>query len=71
MLIRQYIPFALAVLAIVCAFAYEGGVPLVPVAIILVVGEILIAFQLEDHRLANFLANLTSAFRAHGHLHHK
>jgi len=60
MLIRQYIPLALAVLAIACAFAYNGGASMAPIVIILLGGETLIAFKLEDYKLVRAIASWIS-----------
>ena len=73
MLIRHFIPIALLFLVVACAIANLGGVPIAPIAIITVVGEFLIALQLEDNRLADFLAELVHAFKGDHHhtLHHR
>jgi hypothetical protein len=70
MRIRHYIPLAFAVLIVLAVAAQKTG--MVPPASVLgpgVVGAILILFQLEDHRLGRFFAELGHAVREAAHLH--
>ena len=71
MRIRYYIPLAIAVLILFALAAQKTGV--VPPLSILgpaFVGAVLILFQLEDHRLGKFFADLGHAFREAAQ-HHK
>ena len=71
MRIRYFIPIALGFLALLAVAAQKTGI--VPPASVLapaVVGEILLLFQLEDHKVGKFFADLGHAFREAAH-HHK
>jgi hypothetical protein len=72
MLIRHFIPVALLFLVLVCTLMNSVGVPVFPIALITLLGEFLVLIQLEDNKIANFIANLVDAFRHPGHhgLHH-
>jgi len=70
MRIRYFIPIALAVLVLFAMGAEKTGfVPVVPIVAITLAGAILILFQLEDHRVGRFLAELSHAFHEAAHLH--
>jgi len=71
MRIRYFIPVALAVLVLFAVGAAKTGfVPVVPIVAVTLAGEILILFQLEDHRVGKFFAELGHAFHDAAH-HHK
>ena len=71
MRIRYFIPVALAILVLFAVGAEKTGfVPVVPIVAITLAGSILILFQLEDHRVGKFFAELGHAFREAAH-HHK
>ena len=68
MRIRYFIPLGLAVVVTLTVAAQKTGfVPAAPIAAITLVGELLLLFQLEDHRLGRLFADLTSAFRQAAH----
>ena len=71
MRIRYFIPVALAILVLFAMGAEKTGfVPVAPIVAITLAGAILILFQLEDHRVGKFFAELGHAFREAAH-HHK
>ena len=71
MRIRYYVPLALAILILFAAAAEKSGiVPLAPIVTITLFGEILLLFQLEDHKVYKFFAGLTHAFLEAAHHHH-
>lgn len=71
MRIRYFIPLALAILVLFGLTAQKTGiVPPAPIVALTLVGEILLLFQLEDHRIGRFFAELGHAFRESAH-HHK
>lgn len=67
MLIRYFIPLAIAVITLLCLGATKVGVPAPPVGIITTVASVLLLLQLEDHKLGDFLSELLHAFK---HEHH-
>jgi len=50
MTIRRYFPISVGIFVLVCALAYLADVPVAPVAIIILVGETIIGFELENDR---------------------
>ena len=71
MRIRYFIPLAIAVLILFAVAAQKTGiVPPFSILAPALAGEILILFQLEDHRVGKFFAELGHAFREAAH-HHK
>jgi hypothetical protein len=71
MRIRYFIPLALAILILFAVAAQKTGiVPPAPIVALTLAGEILLLFQLEDHRVGKFFAELGHAFREAAH-HHK
>jgi len=58
MALRQYFPVSLAVFVSVYAFTRYFAIPFAPFAVILLAGETLLGFQVEDHRAARFLKSL-------------
>ena len=68
MRIRYFIPLALAILVLFALAAQKTGmVPPAPIVIIAMVGEILLLFQLEDHKVGKFFGELVHAFRDAAH----
>lgn len=68
MRIRYFIPLAIAILVVLTLAAQQTGfVPAAPIAAITLAGELLLLFQLEDHKAGRFFAELTSAFREAAH----
>ncbi len=67
MLIRHFIPLAVAVIVLLCVGANKVGVPVAPIAVITTVASFLLALQLEDHKLGDFLAELIQAFKSEHH----
>lgn len=67
MLIRHFIPLAVVVIALLSVGANELGVPPAPVTVITTVAAVLLALQLEDRKLGDFLSELIQAFK---HQHH-
>jgi len=55
MTLRQYFPLSLAVFALVITVATIFHVPILPFAAILLAGETLLGFQIEDHKAGRFL----------------
>lgn len=68
MLIRHFVPLAIAVIALLCAGADRVGVPAPPVAIITTFAAVLLLLQLEDHKIGDFIGELVRAFRAARHV---
>jgi hypothetical protein len=70
MLIRHFIPIALLVPAFLGFLADQTGfVPPAPIMTISGAGMLLLLFQLEDHRLGKFFAQLGHAFWEDAHHH--
>lgn len=60
MTIKQYFPISVAVFVAVVAVARHFTVPVLPFAAVLLTGETLLAFQLEDHKVARSLTALVT-----------
>ena len=66
MALRHYFPISVGVFVLVVAMARYFAMPVMPFAVIVLAGETLLGFQLEDHRVSNFLKEM---FRPPRHLH--
>jgi hypothetical protein len=66
MTLRNYIPISIGVFVLTMAIARYFAMPLLPFAVILLGGETLLGFALEEGRVPNFLREL---FRPPRHLH--
>ena len=64
MSIKQYFPLSVGIFILVVAGAHYLAVPVVPFALILLVAETLIGFQLEDHKVPHALKDLFGAFKS-------
>jgi hypothetical protein len=60
MTLKQYFPISVAVFMAVVVAVYFSPVPIpvMPIAIILLVGETLMGFQVEDHKVPKLLSAL-------------
>jgi hypothetical protein len=58
MTLKQYVPLSLAILLVVVAVAMFFHVPALPFVVILLGGETLLGFQVEDGKVPQFLARL-------------
>lgn len=67
MTLKQYFPISVGAFALVIAAAHYFAVPILPFAFILLFGETLIGFQLEDHRVPRFLHELFRAPKTGSH----
>jgi hypothetical protein len=67
MRLKQYFPISAAFFFVVVIAVSYSSVPVAPVAIILLAGETLLRFQLEDHRVPRALASLFKPAAKHGH----
>ena len=63
MALRQYFPLSIAIFILVYAATRYFSVPFGPFALILLAGETLLGFQVEDHKAARFVKTL---FRGSG-----
>lgn len=61
--IGHYVPVFAGVLALIYALAHVMAIPIAPVVIIVLVGEILILFQMDHHRIPRLLRALLRAVR--------
>lgn len=55
MTVKRYFPISAGIFVLVVALAYHFSVPIGPFAAILLVGETLLGFQLEDHKVPRTL----------------
>ena len=68
MRIRYFIPLAIAILILLAVAADQTGiVPAAPIVLVAFTGEMLLLFQLEDHKAGKFFAELANAFREAAH----
>lgn len=58
MALRQYFPISMAIFVLTYAATKYYAVPFAPFAVILLAGETLLGFQVEDHRAARFMREL-------------
>ena len=65
--LKQYIPISVAVFALLVAGAYALGIPVVPVAIIIVLAETALGFMAEEGRVARFTSGLVGAIKNKSH----
>ncbi len=65
MTLKRYFLFSVAVFLLVVGLAYHFSVPIGPFAAILLVGETLLGFQLEDHRVPKSLKQIFTAPKQH------
>ena len=65
MTLAKYFPVSVAVFAAVMAGVSYLGAPILPFALILLSGETLIGFQLEDHKVPRFLGQVFKAPKPH------
>jgi hypothetical protein len=61
MSLRLYVPLSVGVFVLVVAAAHYVSFPIMPFALILLFGETLFGFELEDHKIPRLLAAI---FRA-------
>jgi hypothetical protein len=54
--LRQYFPLSVGVFVMVVAAAHYLAWPVLPFALILLFGETLFGFELEDHRVPRFFS---------------
>lgn len=67
MTLKQYFPISLAVFIGVVYGAVYFEIPILPFALIVLVGETLLGFELEDHKIPRFLAAVFRAPRTRAH----
>lgn len=58
MALRQYFPLSVAIFVLMFALTRYFNVPFAPFALILLAGETLLGFQVEDHRAMRFVKAL-------------
>ena len=58
MRLKHYVPISIGFFAAVVAAAHYSPAPVLPLAAILLVGETLLGFQLEDHKVPRLLSKL-------------
>ena len=69
MVLKHYFPisvvvFVLVILTVRYFSAHFLAVPILPIALLLLAGETLIGFQVEDHRVSRLLGDLLRAFKS-------
>ncbi len=67
MTIKQFVPIAVAAVAGFCTLAHKTEVPVAPIGAIATAGAFLLATQLEDRRLGNFIGGVLRIFRPQHH----
>jgi hypothetical protein len=63
MVLRQYFPLSVGLFVLVILAAHFFKVPVLPFAVVLLVGETLLGFELEDHRVAKVAGDFLKALR--------
>ncbi len=67
MKLRHYFPISVGVFVLVVGTALYFSVPVAPFAAILLAGETLLGFQLEDHKVPKTLKQLFTPPKPHAH----
>jgi len=67
MTLKQYFPISVGVFVLAGALAHYFSVPFAPFAAILLAGETLLGFQLEDHKAGRAVKQLFTVGRPHAH----
>jgi hypothetical protein len=65
MALKTYVLISITFFALVIGGALYYSVPILPFAFILLAGETLLGFQLEDHKIPRFLAAVVRAPKQH------
>jgi hypothetical protein len=58
MRLKHYFPISVGFFALVVIAAHYSPAPVLPLAVILLVGETLLGVQLEHHKVPRFLASI-------------
>jgi hypothetical protein len=61
MSLKYYVPISVVMFVLVVCGAYFFSVPILPFALVLLAGETLLGFEVEDHKVPRFLSEV---FRA-------
>jgi uncharacterized protein (DUF58 family) len=64
MALRHYFPISVGVFVLVILAARYVSIPILPFALVLLVGETLIGLQLEDRKISRFLEDLRRAWKS-------
>ncbi|HEY1758871.1 MAG TPA: hypothetical protein VGG72_26090 [Bryobacteraceae bacterium] len=67
MQLKYYFPLSVAIFALTFLATHHFSVPFAPFAAILLAGETLLGFQMEDHKAARFLGALVKPSRTVRH----
>jgi len=63
MALRQYFPISVALFVLVILTAHHFAVPVMPFALVLLAGETLLGFELEDHKVAHVVGDFLKALK--------
>ena len=69
MSLKHYFELSVGVFLLAIATAYFFSVPVLPFAVLVLCGETLIGFQVEDHKVPRALKSLWIAAKPHDHSH--
>jgi hypothetical protein len=64
--IKYYFPISVAFFVMIAALARYFVVPIAPFALVLLVGETLLGFQLEDHKAGKLVGALLKPLKSSG-----
>lgn len=67
MSLKNYFAASVGVFVLFMVGAHYASVPVVPIAAILLVGETLLGFEVEDHKVGRALKQLFTSSRPHHH----
>jgi hypothetical protein len=65
MLLRQYFPISVGVFVLVSLTARYFAVPVLPFVVVLLAGETLLGFELEDHKVGRLVGGLLRSLKSH------
>ena len=63
MALRQYFPISVVLFIVVVLTARHFAIPVVPFAVVLLVGETLVGVQLEDNKVARLMGDFFRALK--------
>jgi len=65
MALKTYFPISIATLVLVVGAAFYYSVPILPFVLVLLAGETILGFELEDHKVPRFLSEVFKAPKEH------
>ena len=64
MTLKRYFPISVAAFILIIVGAYYTSLPVIPFIVLALIGETLLGFQCEEHRVLRFLRTLWTALKS-------